>query len=66
MSVAISSRVLARAAERYTERCVPQPNVSVALSLLAFWDRPWSSNAQRFAYHAIGRALRLGFDVLDA
>jgi hypothetical protein len=28
----------------------------LALSLLALWERPWSPNAQRFAYHALRRA----------
>lgn len=42
------------------------PDVSVALALLALWDRPWSSNAIRFAYHALHRAYARGLDVLEA
>lgn len=39
---------------------------SCALSLLAYWDRPWSSNAKRFACHALHRALVHGLNVLEA
>lgn len=38
---------------------------SCALSLLALWERPWSSNALRWANHALVRAYRAGLDVLE-
>ena len=44
---------------------VPPAKVSVAESLLAYWDRPWSGVAKRFAYHALHRALVCGIDVLE-
>lgn len=52
-----------RAHERYQRAT---PGVSVALALLAYWERPWSANAQRFAYHALRRVYALGLDVLEA
>lgn len=51
--------------ERYRSRVVPQPRVSIAESLLVWWDMPWSTQRQRFAYHALARALRAGIDVLE-
>ncbi len=51
--------------DRYRERVVPQPGVSVAESLLTFWDMPWSWRAARFAYHALRVALARGLDVLE-
>lgn len=50
----------------YLDRVVPPDRASVAGALLGFWDRPWSSNAKRFAYHALSRALAHGLDVLEA
>lgn len=38
---------------------------SCALGLLTLWDRPWSSRALRFAYHALHLALSRGLDVLE-
>ena len=38
---------------------------SVALALLALWERPWSSSALRFANHALVRAYNRGCDVLE-
>ena len=52
--------------DRYRSRVAPQPHVSIAESLLALWDRPWSTTALRFAYHALHFALSRGLDVLDA
>lgn len=37
----------------------------LALSLLAYWERPWSSRAMRFALFALARAARRGIDVLE-
>lgn len=34
-------------------------------ALLAFWSRTWSSNAKRFAMHALVRAHEAGCDVLE-
>jgi hypothetical protein len=51
--------------DRYRAHVVPQPRVSIAESLLAYWDRPWSTTAQRFAYHALRRALAHGINVLE-
>lgn len=51
--------------DRYRAHVVPQPHVSIAESLLALWDRPWSHMALRFAYHALARAQRAGLDVLE-
>lgn len=53
------------ALDRYRSHVVPQPKVSIAESLLVWWDMPWSGQAQRFAYHALHRALRAGLDVLE-
>ena len=39
---------------------------SVALALLALWERPWSPRALRFANHALVRAYNAGCDVLEA
>lgn len=52
----------AAARVRYT-KCVS--GVSVALALLAYWDRPWSGSAKRFAYHALRYAWSRGLDVLQ-
>lgn len=38
---------------------------SCALTLLAVWERPWSSTTKRYAYHALHRALARGIDVLE-
>jgi hypothetical protein len=51
--------------DRYRARVVPQPHVSIAESLLAFWSKPWSGTALRFAYHAMTRAMNAGIDVLE-
>ncbi len=51
--------------DRYRERVVPQPHASVAESLLAFWDRPWSGTAKRFAYHALHFARSRGLEVFE-
>lgn len=51
--------------DRYRATVAPQPHVSIAESLLALWDRPWSGTALRFAYHALTRAQRAGLDVLE-
>ena len=45
-------------------RLIPAGRASVAVSLLTFWDRPWSSNAKRFAAHALAPAYARGIDVL--
>lgn len=50
----------------YLDRVVPPDRASVAGALLGFWDRPWSSNAKRFAYHALRYAFARGLDPLDA
>lgn len=55
----------ADALDRYRAHVVPQPHVSVAESLLMLWDRPWSSTALRFAYHACHHALVRGLDVME-
>ncbi len=52
--------------DRYRAHVVPQPHVSIAESLLTFWDRPHSPQAKRFAYHALRFALSRGLDPLDA
>lgn len=49
---------------RYHAKCVPG-GVSVALALLEVWDKPWSPNAARFAYHALMRAWHHELDVLE-
>lgn len=36
-----------------------------AHALLTYWSRTWSSNAKRFAMHALGRAHDAGCDVLE-
>lgn len=38
---------------------------SVALSLLALWERPWSSTALRWATHVLFRCRVRGIDVLE-
>ena len=50
---------------QYRNTVAPQPHVSVAESLLAFWDRPWSGTAKRFAYHALHFARSRGLEVFD-
>lgn len=42
--------------------CVGKP--SCALSLLALWERPWSTQALRFAAHALATARAAGLVVL--
>lgn len=48
----------------YVLVCGEQP--SVALTLLACWDAPWSSAAKRYAYHTLHRAMASGIDVLES
>jgi hypothetical protein len=43
--------------------CFTRP--SVALSMLALWERPWSTQALRFAAHILQRAWNHGCDVLE-
>jgi hypothetical protein len=38
---------------------------SVALSMLALWERPWSTSALRWAAHILQRAYNHGCDVLE-
>lgn len=54
------------ARNRYRTIVVPYTpgRSSCALSLLALWERPWSPNALRFAYHALHLAMSRGLDVL--
>jgi hypothetical protein len=59
------TRAQEHALDRYRAHAVPQPHISVAESLLAFWDRPWSPQAKRFALHALRTALARGYDVLQ-
>ena len=51
--------------ERY-RAAVVRMRPSVALSLLDYWDHPWSSSAQRFALHVLRTALSRGINVLEA
>ena len=43
--------------------CYGRP--SCAMSLLALWERPWSSHALRWANHVLVRAYNAGCDVLE-
>lgn len=52
-----------RCGEAYSGMALP--TFPIALALLAYWERPWSSQAKRFAYHALNRALVRGIDVLE-
>ena len=53
------------ALERYTYAVIPYGKVSCALSLLALWDRPWSSTAQRWCVHVLQRARNRGCVVFE-
>ena len=48
---------------QYRNTVAPQPHVSVAESLLAYWERP-TIRSQRFALHALATAYRAGLLVL--
>ena len=52
-----------RVLDRYRDRVVPQPLVSIAESILAYWDRP-TLRTERFALHALATAYRAGLVVL--
>ena len=51
--------------DSYLHRVIPADRASCAASLLLFWERAWSSNAKRYAYHALAKALSRGIDVLE-
>lgn len=60
----MTEREICEAHDAYVARSHGRP--SCALSLLALWERPWSSNALRWANHALVRAYSAGLDVLEA
>lgn len=53
------------AQDRYQAFTIKRGHVSVALSMLALWDRPWSPRALKYAAWALHRARRAGCDVLE-
>ncbi len=51
--------------DRYRAHVIPEAKVSIAESLITFWDRPWSHMAKRFACFALVRACAHGLDVME-
>lgn len=64
-ALVIRPSVASDAEYRYLARATLGRGVSVAVSLLALWDRPWSPRALRFATHAVAYALSRGLDVME-